>query len=66
MASKPFCVAIRDTQKQIVETLNASGLPLDAMVAILKDLLGVISQQAEAEYQAELTKMKGEQKHVSE
>lgn len=54
--NKPFCIAYRETRDKVVDVLNESGLPLDAMVAILEKLLGITSAQAEAEYQNELAK----------
>lgn len=53
---KPFCIAYRETRDKVVEVLNESGLPLDAMVAILEKLLNITMAQAEAEYQNELAK----------
>ena len=60
MESKPFSVAIRDTQNEVVTVLNNSGLPFDAMLYILKELLSTISVQAEQEYRDELAKMQAE------
>ena len=51
---KPFSIAIRETQNKIVNMFNESELPLDAMIPILKDLLNVITIQAEEQYQKEL------------
>lgn len=54
--NKPFCVAYRETRDKIIEVLNNSGLPFDAMTAILEKLTGVTTAQAEEEYKNELTK----------
>lgn len=58
--SKPFSVAIRDTKNDLVSVLNNSGLPLDAMLYILKELVSSVTAQAEQEYRDELAKMQAE------
>lgn len=55
---KPFSVTYREAKKAIADTLNESGLPLDAMVSILKDLLQEAETKAELIYQQELKEYK--------
>jgi len=57
MQNKPISVGIRETKTQIVDVLNNSGLPLEVMSYILKDILSVVEMQADAEYQQAIRNM---------
>ena len=58
--TKPFGVVLRETRDKLVETLNASGLPIDAIDMLLGELKLTVHAQAEQEYQNELAKIQKE------
>ena len=49
-------IVFRQTKKNIIETVNASGLPYDMVVYALKEVLKEAEEQAEKNYQSELKK----------
>ena len=51
---KPFSVAIREFRSGIVELINGSGLPYDAILPTVRELEEVLEAKAEANYRAEL------------
>ena len=51
---KPFSVAYRDTKAKLAETINASGLPIDVVVSILRDFLNEVMPAAEDQYKKDL------------
>ena len=53
-----FGVVLRETKNKLVETMNASGLPIDAIDMLLGELKLAVHAQAEAEYQAEIAQPK--------
>lgn len=52
---KPFSVALRDFRNNIVDCVNTSGLPFDAMLPTIKELVEVVARKAEETYNADLT-----------
>ena len=51
---KPFSVALRDFRNSIVDCVNTSGLPFDAMLPTIKELVEVVAMKAEEAYKADL------------
>lgn len=60
MGERSFGVALRETREKIIETLNTSGLPIDAMDMLLGEIRAVVHGQAEQEYMIEMQKQKEE------
>lgn len=52
--NKPFSVIIRETKESLVSVINTSGLPLDVLQMILKELYNVVCNQAQLNYEQEL------------
>lgn len=51
MNNAPISIAIRDTKEKLIDVLNTSGLPIDVLVYIVKEIYDVASAQAIAEYE---------------
>ena len=49
-------IVYRQTKKNIIDAVNASGLPYDMIVYALKEVLRDAEEQAEINYQSELKK----------
>lgn len=58
--SKTFSIALRETRDRIVETLNSSGLPIDALDMVLGEIKMIVHAQAEQEYAKQLEAYRNE------
>lgn len=58
--NKPFSVALRETRDKIVEILNSSGLPIDALDMLLIQIQTAVHTQAEQEYAKQLEAYRNE------
>lgn len=59
--TKPFAIAYREIKTKIIEVINESGLPLDAIDLILGEIKSVVHSQAETEYFTNMERIKGEE-----
>ena len=60
MNEKSFRRVVRETKQQIIDAMNASGLPIDVMDMMLGELHNVVHAQAEAEYQQEMMQIQNQ------
>lgn len=51
---KPFTIALRDTEKEIIDVLNSSGLPADVVVMVLNSITEMAARQAREQYKKDL------------
>ena len=64
--NKSFGMALRQTQEAIVNAINSSGLPLDAINLMLGEIRSAVSQQAQIEYQKELKQLTEQNREVKD
>lgn len=54
---KPLSVLIRETRKNVVDNLNTSGLHIDIIVFILKDILDEANMNAQSTFNSDIANM---------
>ena len=64
--NKPISMIIRETQANIIDTINKSGLPIDVVALLIDEVSRAVHREADLSYQNDIANFHKEESEVQE